>query len=87
MEAEHPEASVAVGKSTPEQSVCGCSYFCATTGIPLKGLWPKAKPTAEKVHLKASLAVGKSMLQHIHLEASVALHEVMLEHLKACGHG
>ena len=41
----------------------------------------------EKVHLEASVAVGKSMLQQVHLEASVAMHEVMLEHLEACGHG
>ncbi|GAB0209420.1 cAMP-dependent protein kinase inhibitor alpha [Grus japonensis] len=37
----------------------------------------------EKVHLKASVAVDKSMLQQVHLEASVAVHGVMLEHLKA----
>ncbi|KAK4831181.1 LOW QUALITY PROTEIN: hypothetical protein QYF61_015913 [Mycteria americana] len=41
----------------------------------------------EKVHLEASVAVDKSMLQQVHLDASVAGHEVMLEHLKACGHG
>ena len=41
----------------------------------------------EKVHLKASVAMDKSMLQQVHLEASVAVHDVMLEHLKACGHG
>ena len=41
----------------------------------------------EKVHIKASLAVDKSMLQQVHLEVSVAVHEAMLEHLKACGHG
>jgi len=40
----------------------------------------------EKVNLKASVAVDKSMLEKVHLEASVAVHEVMLEHLKACGH-
>lgn len=41
----------------------------------------------EKVHLKASVAVGKSTLQQVHLEASMAVHEAMLEHLKAHGHG
>ena len=41
----------------------------------------------EQVHLKATVAVDKSMLQQVYLEASVAMHEVMLEHLKACSHG
>ena len=76
-------------KSTPEQVYLEVSvtqgYVCAAAGIPLQGLWPKAKSTLEKVHLEASVVVDKSMLQQVHLEASVAVHGVMLEHLKACG--
>ena len=53
----------------------------------MKRLWPKDKPTLEKVHLKASVAEDKLMLQQVDLEASVTVREVVVEHLKASGHG
>lgn len=51
------------------QSIYGCGYVSAATGIPLKGLWPKDKSMLQKVLLEASLAVDKSMPQHVHPEA------------------
>ena len=50
-------------KSGTSRSVCGHGYDCAAAGIPRNGLWPKDKSMLEKVHLEASVAVDKTMLQ------------------------
>ena len=70
MGAGHPKVPVAMNKSMPRagisQSVCGRGYVCAAAGMPLKELWPKDKSMLETVHLEASVALVKSMLQQVH---------------------
>lgn len=73
--AGHPEPSVAIDKSMPEQVHI------------LKHLWPSlflgySRYTSEVMQLR-----DESTLEEVHLGASVAVQEVMLEHLKACTQG
>ena len=61
MGAEHPEASVAMHKSTPKQVHLETSVamvMSAAAGIALKELWHKGKSTLEKVHLSVCDSCG-----------------------------
>lgn len=66
-------------KAGTSGSTCGHGYACVASHVTLK-----AKSMLEKVHLKGSMAVGKSVLQQEYLNTSVTGHKVRLEHLKAC---
>lgn len=44
---------------------------------------PKISPLWSKVHLKASMAMEKSVLQQVHLAVSMSIDKAMPEYLEA----